>query len=388
MRLRPAIQLHDGRILGAEEVAAAIEAWARPGAPQAHLALPIRGAAERLAGQGVELGIRAKGEAIEVDLVAPVDLARWWAGPRAAIRPGGGAGSGPFRWEGPALVPFLGHRDGRPYLDRWRALPAPEAFGARAILGRAALVVDAPDLPAPEGARRLSSPYAPRELIFLSIGERRLELRRAAVLRSIEQVLGRERLARRYLGAGAEPAATISGASLDPRLAVPGGSRDPIQVTLLVPRRGPADRRFAERVQLDLVRASIAATLQPIDEAELAARRSSRDYELLLDRWVIEGRGPEPIDRLAQLAAFAAAHGRVELLIGAERWAAFARGSPAERQRLLGEIERRVQEEGAILPLASRTPVVWASPSLVGVELGAGGEVHLEDTFVTPEGAP
>src|SRR5262249_34970719 len=52
IRLRPNVLLHDGRRLGAEDVAKAIALWTERGSPQSHRALLIAGGRGHLAGGG------------------------------------------------------------------------------------------------------------------------------------------------------------------------------------------------------------------------------------------------------------------------------------------------------------------------------------------------
>jgi MarR-like DNA-binding transcriptional regulator SgrR of sgrS sRNA len=368
---------HDGKPLDANSVVEAMLRWQAPGSLARHLLLPLAGARTGKP----ELGTTTLDDgtvALVVRLAQPFpELARLWASSRARLSMGGRVpvGTGPFRIEsvraeGVSLVASAAHREGRPYLDRllFRAASGarpPPATGATLVLD-----VYGPSPP----------PGSARELWVLRVGARRPELRSALLFRAIEGALGRERLAKRYLSGDASPTATLRGADDDPQLTLPpksGGAR----ATLAMPARLARDRRFAERIQLDLLQAGVTATLETVDDRTLARARRSADVELALDGLLFEGSPhTDATQALFVLMATASATG-CEHVLSEPELAAFAAEDEPARLRRVAALDRRLRDEAWLVPIAERAPRARPGSGLIDTRVTPSGAVALDDAW-------
>jgi MarR-like DNA-binding transcriptional regulator SgrR of sgrS sRNA len=380
--------LHDGRALRAEDVARVFARWSEPGAPGAHLVLPIAKA------RGIE--VLPEENALSIRLASPyADWPRMLASTRASIalvardRP---LGTGPFRFlEGKAgeakLVAFAENVRGRPYLDAIRFTAAGDPLGPRTRIGRSGLTI-ALELPEPQadpGAIALlaSGSAAPRELVFLAIGASLAKERSVAILRAIDVAIGRDRLVRRYLGPSASAADTLSGLPAGSTIAVPQQPQR-ARATLLLPRRHGVDRRFAERVQLDLLRAGLSATIELVEDEVLDARRKSGDFELMIDRFLLEGEPKlDATHHLGSLLAFAAARGVISSVISSAELTRFSSASEEDKTRFIRELDQRIRDEAHVVAIAHRVPEAWIDRRLVGAHRAPSGAILLEDAFFT-----
>lgn len=381
--LRRDVLRHDQKPLDAAAVAAAMMRWSRDGSVARHLALPLTGA-RRGAPSITATALEDGSPAIAVELAQPFpDLARLWASSRGGlvIAPGTARapaiGTGPFRLEGPraeglALAAFGAYRAGRPYLDRVLFRPGSAARPPPAT--GATLVLDVYTGPA-------AGPAPARELWFLRVGARKAELRSALLFRAIEGALGRDRLAKRYLSGEASPAATIRGDDDDPLLTLPAPKSGGLRVALLIPARLAPDRRFAERIQLDLLRAGVTATIETVDDATSASTRATADVELALDCFVFEGGSAlDPSHGLFALMALASATGAEHVIAESELAAYAAEDTPA-RARRVAALDRRLRDEAWIVPIAERLPRARAGSGLIDAAPSATGALRLEDAW-------
>ncbi|MFO0724612.1 MAG: ABC transporter substrate-binding protein [Myxococcota bacterium] len=392
--LRTGVVLHDGRALGPALVERAIARWASARSGAADLVLPIAGVRRRLAGDSsAPVGVRAleAEHAVELSLEHPFpDLPRFWASPRAAVavaasgRESGWVGTGPFRLDrgrtpdgGVNISAFLGYREGRPFLERVHFRPARGPFAERRAKESAELLLDVPADAAPSAAGR-----PPRELWFLAVGKRRPELRSAVLFRAIDSALGRERLAKRYLSGEAVPVRTLTGLDDAPELTLPPRRPEELRATLLVPDRLTGERRFAERIQLDLLRAGITVVLETLSPAAIAERRKSGDFELMLDRALLEG-GPraDSAQELEALLSMAGSLGILPEVVGRDELARIETADEPERRRRVAVLDRRLRDEAWIVPLVERTPLAIAWNTLIGAQRLPSGAVRLDDAY-------
>lgn len=390
--LRSGVLLHDGRLLSPELVARAIARWATPRSGAAELLLPVTGARRRLAGDAAApLGVRAleSEQAIELLLDHPFpDLPRFWASPRAAIavaaKEPSWVGTGPFRLErgraadgSVSVAAFLGHRDGRPFLERVRFRPALGPFAERRSRGAIELALDVPAESAPSTSGRPA-----RELWFLAVGRKRAELRSAVLFRAMDAAMGRERLAKRYLTGEAVPVRTLTGLDDAPELTLPPRRPEELRATLLVPDRLTGERRFAERVQLDLLRAGITVVIETLAPSAIAERRRSGDYELMLDRVLLEG-GPRPdaAQELGSVLNLASALGILAEVASRDEMARLETADEPERRRRVAVLDRRLRDEAWIVPLVERTPLAITGASLIGAVKLPTGAVRLDEAY-------
>jgi len=389
--LRKDVLRHDGKPLSAADVVRAMSHWASPSSNASYLALPLGGGRAAIAGAGGGTGLLPisvttlddGSSALIVPLAQPFpELARLFASERSSLVFGSGKappiGSGPFKLEGQrpeglTLSAFAAHRMGRPYLDRWLLRPGSLARPPPATGATLALDIYAGPTAGPAPAR---------ELWFLRVGTKRPELRSARLFRALESAVGRDRLAKRYLAGEARPTETVRGSSDDPQLTFPNGPpTGGIRAILLIPERLAPDRRFAERVQLDLLRAGVTATIETVKDETLATARRSADVELALDCFVFEGDiADDAAHGLFAVMALAAATGG-EGVVSEQDLAAFAGEDEPARQRRVAGLDRRLRDEAWIVPIAERSPRARIGTGLAGAVMSPTGAVHLEDAW-------
>lgn len=393
--LRAGVKLHDGRLLTASMIASALEALAAQDSTSKHIVLPIEGARE---GGPLRIAPSAQGDALEVSLAVPYpELARLWASPRARIAVGkaekvgkAAVGTGPFRL-GPeprpnatVLLPFLGHREGRPFLDRVELRQHASRFGAFSIFRKrkASLVFSVPDTRRrPKGLLRWG-PH-PKTLLILSIGRGLADRSKdpAALRRAIDAVLNRRLLAQRYLGAGARPVRTL--ALKDQANPSDNGQakREPLTAKLLISKDARELPGFAMTVQTKLIRAGVQATIEKRSARYIAERRRTGDYELLIDSILPDEVSNAPIDQLHALMSIAAAYGRADAISDT----ALSRAAdPSFDLKAIAELERALRERLMLIPIADRPPSIAVRDDLRRATPSTSGSLELQGAYQQP----
>ncbi len=381
--LRPRVQLHDGRVLTAAMVAEAFVRHAATDARASYVtALTLDGAGRP----------RVRGEAglVRFQLTTPhADFARLLASPHAAVDvvAVGRAqtiGSGPFRFHSRdargvyLFAPFDGYRGGRPFLDGVQIRPHASRFGAAALTKNAAttLVFGVPDgSDRPSLRVEAAGSARPRaETLVLAVGAAVSD--REALAEVIDGALNRQRLVRRFLGDDAAATQSLlDGVAVEARdPTAPTASRS---LSMLVSRDGRAGHRFAERVQLDLLRAGITVRIERVSPERLEARRRGQDFELLIDTLApVVPQSPRPADDLHALWSVAAMFAQPQLVLAAdvERFERSSR--PAE---VVAELEARFRRSLGLVPIARRTPSVARTDTLHAVTSRPSGAMDLSD---------
>lgn len=415
--LHEGLVFHDGRPVTAAAVAAWLETLAEPESRAAHVLLAVKGAREKLAGDGTSrLAIQARSEDLSLvfELAQPyAEFPRLLASPHAAIAApraaGEGAsdrtetrgasmfGTGPYMFSSAgkasneeiiSLSPFLGHRSGRPFIDALIVRESVSRFGTVSQLkrGDAVVVFGVPDVKAAKHHEIVpwSRARLPLELVVLSIGRKREGLRSERAYSALSTALNRSTLARRFLGAGAEPISTLFGELKERELS---GDTPPLrtEATLIASKEDHAARRIAERVQLDLLRAGVTVVIEWVPPRTLDARRRDRRYDLMLDSMYPEWPGgPLAIDRFHELLSLTAPAGLPDSIISAEELGAFVRASEAERLATLGDLERTLRVRAGLIPIAAQVPVIAVRSDLHDFVLAPFGQLELADAFLAP----
>lgn len=386
--LRPAVTLHDGTPLAATRIA---EALRNLGEPQSAAQFVLMGVS-RAADGTAAITAATDGQSIRVVMAHPyVEWPRLLASPRASIAvtsKAGRIGSGPFKLvdaSATKLVPHTNHRDGRPFIDAVRIEVASTPFAARARLSRgdATIAFGLADAGAEtaQRARPLSAdgPHGAEELIIVAVGK---SLRRPAVLDAIDASLNRRRLSRRYFAGAGRVATTLFGGG-DPRPAPAPTVAATVDASLLVaPERAPG-LRFAERVQLDLLRAGVRTTIERVTPEQLDERRTRGDYELLLDTTLLD---PAPVrdaaDRLHRLLAVASVWSDPSEVLSSAELLAFGRLDEPARRARADALEQAYRQHHGLVPVAVRPRTVWVRREVQDVTLDATGIVRLEQAFL------
>ncbi len=385
--LRAGVKLHDGRPLTASMIASALESLAAQDSTSKHIVLPIEGARD---GGPLRIAPSAQGDALEVSLAVPYpELARLWASPRARIALGE-VGTGPFRL-GPeprpnatVLLPFLGHRDGRPFLDRVELRQHASRFGAFSIFRKrkASLVFSVPDTRRrPKGLLRWG-PH-PKTLLILSIGRGLVDRSKdpAALRRAIDAVLNRRLLAQRYLGAGARPVRALAVKDLANPSDSGQAKREPLTAKLLISKDARELPGFAMTVQTKLIRAGVQATIEKRSAQYIAERRRTGDYELLIDSILPDEVSNAPIDQLHALMSIAAAYGRADAISDT----ALSRAAdPSFDHKAIAELERSLRERLMLIPIADRPPSIAVRDDLRRAMPSTSGSLELQGAYQQP----
>jgi MarR-like DNA-binding transcriptional regulator SgrR of sgrS sRNA len=392
IHLRPNVPLHDGRPLSPSDAAASLERLAAPGSLGAYIAAPIRKVSA------------AGGDALAIELLEPYpEFPRLLASPRAGVVASSEArarlvGSGPFAFparpaldgRGPAeeliLEPFLRHPSGRPYLDALRFRLQPTALGApeRLKSGEATLVFAGAPIEAEDAVPIRPPERGPLELVVLALGHGAASLKEEPWYSRLDATLDRRRLAQRFLAGDARAARSLLGEPGAPSPPLVAGSGRVRMTLLCSPERG-VDARFAERVQLDLLKAGVTAVIERVGAEALQRARASGDFDLLLDTLVLEGQPKgDAADRLHTLWSVAAHFGRAKELLEPGELAAFGASSEAARARALGPIEARFERAAGLLAIAARAPTSLVRRSLAGVRADRSGALVLEDAYLGP----
>ena len=389
--LRHGLVAHDGTPVDAEQIVQWLTDLVEPGSRAAFVLLPVTGARTRLRGSDVALAVEASDKTtltFKLDHPHP-EFPRLLASAHAGIGVTSGAGTGPFRiadktTDGVTLLPFVQHFVGRPFLDRVHVRPLASRFGAGSIIRRerAGLVFGVPDTRRSSGSPRLQWPrFAHSEQIVLSVGDKIPGGLTAELVTALDRALQRKRLARRYLSAGAKPTETFLNI---PRKSPTTEQKrpEPIKATMLVAKEARAGQRFAERVQLDLLRAGVTVVIRRIPAARLEARRRSRDYELMLDVVLPDSpSGFVPVDQLHGLLSIASSYGRTGFL-SADTIHTFVQADHPAQVEMLTVVDAKLRTEVGLLPIAAREPAVSVQRTLPGLMVDPLGAVDLADVYL------
>lgn len=386
--LRPGIRRHDGGVLSAADVAGALSQLRTGRRRGAYVLTPV---------QSQPGAIRAEPGAVLLELRAAYpEATRLLCAPHARIAvrtggPSGGrdkppAGTGPFRLGGTTgrtttFLPFVHHRQGRPYLDRVvvRALTR-KADAARATRRNDALILfGAPDLGAPPANARSGARFG-EELVLLVLGR---GLPRAVLAPRLGAALDaqRSRLARKWRSVEAQAARCL--VTEDCPASAAGNLRraEPRRVPLLVDRHARWRPSFTSRVQVALAPLGLMApirTMKPVDLARPEARPA-------ISAWltsVVLPAARDRFDRLHALFALAAALGRPDVLAEAD-WVPVVEG-----HRTVRDVERRVVERMGLIPLV-RVPLLDVVRSeLVDLVRATDGALRLDNARLHAHGRP
>ncbi|MEQ8274498.1 MAG: ABC transporter substrate-binding protein [Deltaproteobacteria bacterium] len=381
--LRPRVQLHDGRVLTAAMVAEAFVRHATTDARASYVtALTLDGAGRPR--------VRSEAGQVRFQLTTPhADFARLLASPHAAVDvPAVGRaqtiGTGPYRFHSRdargvyLFAPFDAYRGGRPFLDGVEVRPYASRFGAAALTKNAAttLVFGIPDGSDRASPRiEVAGSVRPRaETLVLAIGPSVAD--RDALAQVIDGALNRQRLVRRFLGDDAQATqALLDGVKVEatePK--APTASRS---LALLVSRDGRAGHRFAERVQLDLLRAGITVRIERVSPERLEARRRGQDFELLIDTLApVVPASPRPVDDLHALWSIASMFAQPQLVRAADVERFERSGRPAE---VVAALEASFRRSLGLVPIARRAPSVASTDTLHGVTSRPSGAMDLSD---------
>jgi len=387
--LRQGVRLHDARRLTPQLVVEALKAKLHTAG--AHVLAPLRGFQEAYLGQEGALGITAHASrhGLSFELIAPYDaFPRLLASSHAAItlpsaRDHRQMGTGPFMLQHRSkrgdlvLKPFLQHWRGRPYLDRLTFRVQASRSGAVAWVRRAqpSILLGVPDARAvPKKALTWAPRLAPLSRTVLRVGPARLRP-------FVEAALGRARLVRRFMDRSARASHTLVPltSSRPPQTASGGG---PQSVDLVVSRKDRTSWQFAQRLQLDLLRSGISATLRRVDGDTLKARQKAPGEGIVLASLLPDAPQTEaPSDALHTLLSIAAAHGEANLLSPQDLLHFFG-ASAEDRATQLPALEARVRGALGLVVIAVRAPGLMLQTPAHGIVIDARGALRLEDTFV------
>lgn len=350
IKLRPDLVDHLGNAFDAQRVARIIRSWDAPESAARHLLLPV---ARASTGEPRVESSDPQTLVVHLENSAP-HLTRMWASGRASLRDEDSpemAGTGPFRVDSTSiseviLVPFLRHRRGRPYLDRVRIKPLSSRFAAGSIARK---VTSAAVFGAEQTEPARVTAFDRPSLLLLSIGDD-VQPTDGVLLATIAKALDRRALAERHLGPGTKVVETLLG---DAELEAAPAAKElaaSMQLTLLLSKESIVGHRFADRVQLKLLRAGIKVIIERLSPARLRERRLSRKYELMISEVLPDApRSDRPVDDLHALLSFAASLGGVNVV------AADARSLLAAPQLdpvTVQAFERRLRARLGVLPMA------------------------------------
>ncbi|HEX3762133.1 MAG TPA: ABC transporter substrate-binding protein [Kofleriaceae bacterium] len=395
--LRRGVMFHDQTVMTAADVADSLE---RVRGRIGWLLAPV--ASVRVAGDGVDLLLRAPGVDVAPLLALPQTAITRRGQAPAAARP---IGSGPFAVDGfdPAarrlvLRAFDDHFAGRPYLDRleltWFDAPdTPDGEARRFETGVAQL--SARGAAAFAGARPMYAASrvesAAALLVFVGFGRHHAVMSEPVLRQALDLALDRGALATITTGeysqptrlpvpsqAGA-PVLDAAGRSGDPgkardlldaagaRVAALAAShrRTLTPLSILVDQTRPDDREIALRVSRGLDRLDISSTIEAVPPAVLRERVGRGDCDL----WIGQIAAPVGLAAAWWGAAFAAGNSdwpRRALAAGALDPAAAA----AEFARAL-----------PIVPLMFRSVLIWHRNAVHGLGFDASGRPALADLY-------
>lgn len=376
--LRRGVRLHDGRALSPALAAAALAAKAD--GPGAHVLAPLAGFAE---GRPAVRPDPAR-HGLLFELIAPYPaFGRLLASAHAALAvPSADArrdvGTGPFTLAergargGLRLVPFERHWLGRPYLDALELRVHASRSSAAAWVRREEpyILLEAPDT-------RGGPPAAPLPA-RTPLARRLLRVSDPALAPLVDRALVRGRLVRRFMDAAAQPTRRLlPGLPAPPTPEIEASFSAPVD--LVVSQTDRLGWQFAKRLQLDLLRGGLSATLRRVDAEDLTRRFVDPGGALVLAAVLPDApQTDRPEDGLQALLSIAAASGAPRVVSEAELSVFFA-ADEGERARLLDELEARVRARLGLVPIALRPPGLSLRANVDGLRLDAQGALHFED---------
>ncbi len=301
--------------------------------------------------------IEADGDGLRVELRAPdPKLLELLADPRAAIAVSRGQrwiGTGPFALGGATasglrLDAFTGHRVGRPYVNKLSVWNGPTETGAKSMLrrGTADLVIDGSD----QGL----------DVLYVLVGPKLLADR--ARREAMSNAIARDLVARRFLD-GARPIDNLlneTPKSAPPPLALGSGP-----TTLLYTEERSKTRGAVERIQLDLLRIGVHATVRALGAAELDVERRRRSDVLLVEAVVL----PRSSVR-ARLLAIAARYGVIDEVVGLKDQSA---------------LDVEIRARAGIVPIALGRVSPLLGRTLEGYALESSGVPRFDDVKLPKE---
>lgn len=342
LTLKPNIRRHDGLELDAEGVVAWFHRLSQPGSRAGFLALPIEGGRGRLRGTKGRLAVRAVGPySVEVKLAYRYPfLEALWASPEAGVAiPVENrtlVGTGPFTPDARdplRVVAFPQHREGRPFLDAIEVRPIGSSLGIQSLAerGNVGLVF---------GTYQQSC----RGNVYLALA---LHDGDSSLRGTVDAAINRKRLTRRFLPPGALPVRSFLGLKAlapAPRTSLRG------PVNLWVPRGIPGGTDLAKRIQLDLLRAGVRATIQHRLPDRTQIPGGSRS-SLSLDHLLVDESVGGPAGRFHALLALASRFAR-STDIPEGRMESFARASPDQRPKIVEQLEADLRAILNLVPIA------------------------------------
>lgn len=347
LRLRPGLLRHDGQPFTATDVADWLHRLARPDSARAHLVRPLAGAAARLEGKRSTLAVEVSSPTtLQVKLAFPYPhLQALWSGPSAGVSviapPRAQVGTGPFTLDDHPLgaQAFARHREGRPYLDGLELRRA-TAFALDRLAARGDALVFGAGLPC----------VGLQAFLVLEVSG---PLAHRATLNALQGAVDRSRLTTRFLPEGSTLVRRFLGAALRPEAERELPARE---AELFVAPDVPGGAALAQRIQLDLIRKGLTATI-------VEARSASPPLRLELRvRWLSVP--SDPVGRFHALMALLSARGRL-MSLPADRWTRFGEAPAWLRSALVERTEAEVRAHGGWIPLA-RLPVQLARPTGLG----------------------
>ncbi len=385
--LRTSVKLHDGRVLTPEMVAQALQSKLHT--PAAHVLVPIAGFYKATAGQG-RLALRAdlQRHGVHIELAQPYPgYPRLLASAHAAIavpsvRTLRQVGTGPFSLKarsargGVELRPFVQHWRGRPYLDRlvfkMHASRSSAATWARRT--KATLLFGVPDARGidPGVLHWPTASQAPQQLRIIRVGQ-------PALHSIVDQALRRKHLVRKFMDNRAKPARRmLTGLEPLPNETAARAGRS-MNLKLIVSQTDRVGWPFAKRVQLDLLRAGISATLERVDGSTLDARLKAPGQDIVIGSLLRDA--PEtgsPEDKLHGLLSMASALGEAEAIPPEELGVLLAADAQSQPS-LLSEIEARLRQRLGIVVIATRPPGLMMQVPLLNWRVDTRGALVVDD---------
>lgn len=387
--LRQQVRLHDGRLLTPALVGEALQSKLHTSA--AHVLVPIAGFYEATAGTGrLAWSVDTERHGLNIELMqAYPSYPHLLAAAHAAIAVPSAStqrqvGTGPFSLKarsargGVRLQPFLQHWRGRPYLDsvvfKMHASRSGAATWARR--SKPSLLFGVPDARgiAPDVLHWPSATEAPSELRVLRVGQ-------PALRAVVDEGLRRGHLVRKFMDARAQPTQRLLPGLGDlTKSADAPAPRHSMAVKLLVCQTDRLGWPFAKRVQLDLLRVGITATLERVDGPTLDARLRAPGLDIVLAGLLEDAPSTAThADALHRLLSIASAVGSPDA-VPAEELGVFLAADPQTQLLLLPEIEARLRERLGIVPIAIRAPGLMVQVPFQGWYVDSRGALMLEDS--------
>jgi ABC-type transport system substrate-binding protein len=375
LRLREGATFHDGRPVGAADVARSIRRFLRSSSSfaAARMAEGLEGGASFRSGQREELAGLSAPDAKRLVLRfarAPALPLAPLAAPAAAITAANGSGAGPFVPAAPApgrrlaLTAFAGHVRGRPYLDRVEVVTLADGSSVPAEMASGRIDM----APGEPGITRLAA------TLLLILDPSRPPFDRPAARTAVAAAIDRGDLVRHLLPGGDAAPSLLVPALLPPLGLGEMPAAGPVTGTATLAVGLDVPPVASQRVVAHLATLGLRVAVVPSSPATvLAAPTHAR---LLM--WCPEV--PEAGLALAELAALAhpGAAAREELA------AALDETEPARRRARLHRAEAALRSEWVMVPLAT-VPVSYRTrPGVHGAAVDLAGRLVLEDAWVEP----